>query len=277
LRDFWLFKTGFEEPLLNFKRYKMKKQLLAIAFLATLAFAGDYTNSIGMKFKDIPSGSFVMGTQKPNCNENDPFTDPKQIEKCLSTVYKSETPAHRVSVEGFYMGETEVTQGQWYAVMGNNPSKFKTGNRDMPVEQVSYYDAKEFIDRLNSKEGTNKYRLPTEEEWEYAARAGTTTKWYCGDSASCVSSIAVYNTNSPSPAKSKKPNKFGLYDMSGNVQEWVDSCYTKDYNSGCDGNYKVNRGGSWSDIAGYTRSAIRDYYSPDDRDNGLGFRLLRTK
>ena len=147
----------------------------------------------------------------------------------------------------------------------------------MPVEQVSWNDAKEFIDRLNQKEGADKYRLPTEEEWEYAARAGTTTKWYCGDSESCVGSIAVYDTKSPSPVKSKKPNKWGLYDMSGNVCEWTDSCYTQDYNSGCDGNYKVFRGGSWGNVADDTRSVLRWYDSPGYRSINIGFRLLRTK
>ena len=257
----------------------MKKSTLTLLTLASLAFAGDYTNSIGMKFKEIPAGSFTMGTQRPNCNENDPFTDPKKIEKCKSQVHKSETPAHKVTLNGFYMGETEVTQGQWYAVMGNNPSHFKTGNRNMPVEKVSWDDAKEFISRLNSKEGTDKYRLPTEEEWEYAVRAGTTTKWYCGDNESCMNSIAVYDTGSPSPVKSKKPNKWGLYDMSGNVWEWTDSCYTEDYNKGCYKNYKVIRGGGCSGNAynESARSAYRNYESPDYRGDNLGFRFLRTK
>jgi formylglycine-generating enzyme required for sulfatase activity len=180
-------------------------------------------------------------------------------------------------VDSFYLGETEVTQGQWYAVMGSNPSKFKTGDENMPVEQVSWDDAQRFISRLNSREGTSKYALPSEEQWEYAARAGTTTKWYSGDSESCVSSIAVYNTSSPRSVKSKKPNRWGLYDMSGNVWEWTDSCWTSDYNSGQDCSRRSFRGGSWSSYAGGIRSAFRNINAPDDRDYNLGFRLLRTK
>ncbi len=153
----------------------MKKIVLSTSLLATLSFGSDYTNSIGMKFKDIPSGSFVMGTPTPNCPKDNPFTEINEFDECLGSISKDETPAHRVSLSSFYLAETEVTQGQWYEVMGNNPAKFKTGDPNMPVEQVRFDDAKEFISRLNQKEDTNKYRLPTEEEWEYAARAGTIT------------------------------------------------------------------------------------------------------
>ncbi len=224
----------------------MKKIVLSASLLETLTFAGDYTNSIWMKFKDIPKGSFVMGTPTPNCPKDNPFTEKNEFDECLGSISKSKTPAHRVSLNSFYLGETEVTQGQWYEVMENNPAKFKTGDANMPVEQVSFDDAKEFISRLNQKEGTNKYRLPTEEEWEYAARAGTTTKWSCGDSESCLSSVAVYDTNSPRAVKRKKSNAFGLYDMHGNFWDWTDSCWTSDYNSGKDCSRKVNRGGCWA-------------------------------
>jgi len=219
----------------------MKKTLLSLALLSALVYAGDYTNSIGMKFKDISSGSFMMGTQPPgteNCPQDNPFTSPNEYTDCANTKkgdapISSETPAHKVSLKSFYMAETEVTQGQWYTIMGNNPAEFKTGNPDMPVEQVSWEDARTFVDRLNAKENTNKYRLPTEEEWEYAARAGTNTKWYCGNDESCVNSIAVSDTNTSKPVKSRKQNAFGLYDMSGNVWEWTDSCYTETYNKEC--------------------------------------------
>lgn len=251
--------------------------LLGKDMIISVPDSSNFTNSIGMKFKKIPAGSFVMGTPTPNCPKDNPFTEKNEFDECLGSISKDETPAHRVSVNSFYMGETEVTQGQWYEVMGNNPAKFKTGDANMPVERVSWDDAKEFISRLNQKEGTNKYRLPTEEEWEYAARAGTTTKWYCGDSEACVKSIAVYDTNSPKPVKSKKPNAFGLYDMSGNVWEWTDSCWTKDYNSGKDCSIKVIRGGSAGDDADDARSANRVDVTPDIRGKYLGFRLLRTK
>lgn len=255
----------------------MEKTALSLALLTTLAFAADFTNSIGMKFKDIPAGSFTMGTPTPNCSKDNPFTEKNEYDECLGSIHKSETLAHHVSVKSFYMQESEVTQGQWYEIMGDNPAKFKTGNPDMPVEQVSWDDAQRFIKKLNAKEGEDKYRLPTEEEWEYVARAETTTKWYCGESESCLSSIAVYDTHEPKPVKSKKPNAFGLYDISGNVWEWTDSCWTKDYNSSKECKFKVLRGGSWSYSSSYTRSANRHFNVSDFRYNDRGFRLLKSK
>jgi formylglycine-generating enzyme required for sulfatase activity len=255
----------------------MKKAFLTLTLSALFCFAGDYTNSIGMKFKEIPSGSFVMGTIAPDCPKDNPFTEKNEYEECMKSINKSELPAHKVTLSGFYMQETEVTQGQWYAIMGNNPAKFKTGNENIPVENVSWDDAKVFIKKLNAKEGVTSYRLPTEEEWEYAARAGTTTKWYCGDSKSCLSSIAVYNTNNPSPVGSKKPNAWGLYDMSGNVWEWTESCWTSDYNSAKDCGFSTGRGGAWNTDANFTSSAIRGKGLPGDLYDDLGFRLLRTK
>jgi formylglycine-generating enzyme required for sulfatase activity len=262
----------------------MKKTLFLSLVSCSVLFAQDYVNSIGMVFKDIPSGSFIMGTQiqsTANCPKDDPFTSQNENIDCVNLrtgdVSRDETPAHNVSIKSFYMGETEVTQGQWYEIMGDNPANFKTGDRNMPIENVSWDDVKKFIVRLNSKEGTTKYRLPTEEEWEYAARAGTTTKWYCGDNESCVNQIAVSKSSQPKPGKSKKSNNFGLYDMSGNVREWTDSCYSSTYTSSKDCTRKVNRGGNWSDYVYGTRSAYRSDLSSSNRDRDLGFRLLRTK
>ncbi len=250
----------------------MKKALLAKLAAATMLFSADYTNSIGMKFKEIPAGSFVMGTK------NNPLA--------TRAPDSSETPAHTVSVKSFYMAETEVTQGQWYEIMGDNPSKFKTRDANMPVKMVSWDDAKEFIRSLNAKEKTTKYALPTEAQWEYAARAGTTTEWYCGDNESCVDFIAVYNTQSPKPVKSKQPNKWGLYDMSGNVWEWVEDCYSNNYKyaptnaetpSTKNCKYRSIRGGCFHDFADFVGSADRGFNTPDDRVNDRGLRLLRTK
>lgn len=252
----------------------MKKIILSTFVASSFLFAGDFTNSIGMVFKEIPSGSFLMGTATPNCPKDNPYTSQNEYEDCMSDI-KKETPQHKVFVDGFYMQESEVTQGQWYEVMGDNPADFKTGDANMPVEHVSWDDAKRFINKLNTKEKTDKYRLPTEEEWEYAARAGTTTKWYCGDNESCVSSIAVTGTSSPKPVKSKKPNAWGLYDMSGNVWEWTDSCWRDDYNSEKKCDRKVIRGGSWTGDASATYSAFRGIFIPDVGTLILGFRLLR--
>lgn len=256
------------------------KITLSLILLSALSFSGDYTNSIGMKFKDIPAGSFTMGTSTPNCPKNSPFYDLKEDDKCLVNISIREIPEHRVKVNSFYLGETEVTQGQWYAVMGYNPSKYKTGDENMPVENVSWDDAQHFIERLNSSEGTSKYALPSEEQWEYAARAGTTTKWHCGDSESCVRSIAVYdgvNSLSPVSAKSKKPNGWGLYDMSGNVWEWVNGCWTPNYNSAPDCSSRTTRGGAWNTYVNSTRSATRGKSAPDERVSYVGFRVLMNK
>lgn len=258
----------------------MKKAILGSIFLYTLAFSGDYINSIGMKFKEIPSGTFMMGSAIPNCPKDNPFTEKNEFDECLGSISKYEIPQYKVILESFYMQESEVTQGQWYEIMGSNPSSFKRGDPNMPVEQVSWNDAQKFINKLNAKEGNKKYRLPTEEEWEYAARAGTITKWYCGDSESCVNSIAVYTTssqNSPKPVKSKKPNAWGLYDMSGNVWEWTQSCWSIDYNSEKNCEKKVLRGGGWNENASNTRSAVRGGDIPDYRYFTRGFRLLADK
>ena len=235
----------------------------------------EIVNSIGMKFVYIQPGDFMMGSpsgeKKRNSNERQ----------------------HKVTLtKGFYMGVTEVTQRQWKAVMGSNPSNFK--GDDLPVEQVSWNYCQEFIKKLNSQEGGNKYRLPTEAEWEYACRAGTTTPFFTGE---CISTDqANYRGNFPMPGCSKgmyrrktlkvasfSPNAWGLYDMHGNVWEWCEDWYG-DYPSGhvtdpegpSSGSSPVLRGGSWSDKASRLRSALRYGVDPDFRNHLLGFRVVRV-
>ena len=234
-----------------------------------------FENTIGMKFVYIPSGEFMMGSPKDEPGR-----------------YNDETQ-HKVTLTaGFYMQTTEVTQGQWKAVMGNNPSYFKDCD-DCPVEQVSWNDVQEFIKKLNQNEGVDKYRLPTEAEWEYAARAGTTTPFAFG---SCLSTDqANYNGNYPLegcpkgdyrqktvPVGSFPANAWGLYDMHGNIWEWVQDIYSDDsvyireqmdpiYTG--QGSLRVIRGGSWYLNAQNCRSAGRYSYSPDVRYTVLGFRL----
>jgi formylglycine-generating enzyme required for sulfatase activity len=178
------------------------------------------------------------------------------------------------------LGKYEVTQQQWMAVMGDNPSKFK--GRSNPVEQVSWDDVQDFIRRLNQKEGTNKYRLPTEAEWEYAARAGTTSTWSFGDDASDTGRYAWYRDNRTHPVGQKQPNAWGLHDMHGNAYEWVQDWYDDGYyarSPGTDpkgpstGAFRVLRGGGWGDSARFLRSASRSYNAPDSRPGDLGFRL----
>jgi len=187
---------------------------------------------------------------------------------------------HQVTLtKGCYMQTTEVTQGQWRAVMGTNPSKFSNCGDNCPVESVSWDDAQGFIRKLNQKENTNKYCLPTEAQWEYAARAGTT-----GAYAGNLDSMGWHSNNSGSrthPVAQKQSNAWGLYDMHGNVWEWVQD-RKGDYptNSATDptgsssGSIRVSRGGCWNFHARYCRSAIRFNYSPGLRYYYLGFRLL---
>src|SRR5262249_25718461 len=155
-------------------------------------------NTIGMEFVLIPAGTFQMGN-------NDGYDDDK--------------PVHTVRISRpFYLGKYEVTQAQWEAMMGNNPSHFK-GDANSPVEQVHWDDVQKFIRRLNAKEGGARYRLPTEAEWEYAARAGTTTSWSFGDDASQLGRYAWCGGNAgwqTHPVGQLQPNAWGLYDMYGN-------------------------------------------------------------
>ncbi|MCP4350629.1 MAG: SUMF1/EgtB/PvdO family nonheme iron enzyme [Desulfobacterales bacterium] len=234
------------------------------------------TETLGMKFVYIKPGAFTMGS--PDESEKGRNGDEKQ---------------HRVTLtKGFYMQTTEVTQRQWKAIMGSNPSSFK-GCEECPVENVSWNDTQEFIKKLNQKrEGV--YRLPTEAEWEYAARAGTDTPFYFGK---CLSTDqANYNGNYPlegcpkgeyrektTPVASFKANLWGLYDMHGNVWEWCQDWYSNypstavsDPSGPKTGSDRVFRGGSWGNAAGRCRSASRNHYSPGGRSRYLGFRLSST-
>ena len=192
--------------------------------------------------------------------------------------------------KAFYMGRYEVTQEQWRAIMGDNPSFFE--GDDLPVERVSWDDVQEFISKLNDKEGTTKYRLPSEAEWEYACRAGTTTRYSFGDSESKLGDYAWYWYNSDGethPVGQKKANPWGLYDLHGNVLEWVQDCGHSDYNGAptdgsawilaCEyeGASRVNRGGGWGSLAGLCRSARRGHDVHRGRYNVLGFRILKEQ
>jgi formylglycine-generating enzyme required for sulfatase activity len=224
-----------------------------------------WRNSIGMDFVLIPAGTFLMGS---NDGSND------------------EKPVHEVRLsKSFYLGKYEVTQGQWQAIMGTNPSNFK-GDANLPVENVSWNEMQEFIRKLNAKEGDTKYRLPTEAEWEYAARAGTTTAYSFGNDERQLGEYAWYSPNSGNkthPVGQKKPNAWGLYDMHGNVWEWVQDWYGP-YTAGsavdpagpASGSFRVHRGGGWTLVAWFCRPAYRNNGAPGGRGSHLGFRLLRT-
>ena len=198
-----------------------------------------------------------------------------------------EKPVHTVCVSDFYLGMTEVTQKQWVDIMGHNPSKFKCG--DCPVERVSWHNVQDFIKKLNKATGMN-YRLPTEAEWEYAARSGgLKEKWAGTEKESELGTYAWYGDNSNSNAHAvagKEPNKLGLYDMMGNVWEWCFDWYDRNYyeNSPAKdpqgppgGSTRVLRGGGWKSKPGHLRTVERNDFIPASRKFAdIGFRLARS-
>ncbi len=258
----------------------------------------EWSNSLGMEFVRVPAGEFRMGSESGFADDD-------------------EKPVTRVKISrAFYLGKYEVTQGQWETVMGSNPSDFKNCGRDCPVESVSWDDVQQFVRELNGMEGGARYRLPTEAEWEYAARAGTRTDTPAGDldlvgtsNAPMLDRIAWYGGNSgvrydggvdcsdwnekqyPStwcgthPVGGKAVNDFGLHDMLGNAWEWVEDRYGEypgggsvtDPKGPATGFLRVRRGGGWSHDALGCRSAYRAGVIPGNRYHYLGFRLLRVE
>jgi len=222
------------------------------------------TNRIDMEFVLIPAGTFKMGS---NTGDQD------------------ERPVHQVTIsQAFYMGKYEVTQSQWQAVMGTNPSA-SPGDANRPVEQVSWNEAQTFISKLNAMEGVQFYRLPTEAEWEYAARAGSPSIYGFGNDPKSLGEYAWYRANSERrthPVGQKRPNAWGLYDMLGNVWEWVQDWDGK-YPTGPEtdpkgpetGAYRMRRGCGWNSEANVCRIANR-YSVIGYRDDFLGFRVVRV-
>ena len=237
---------------------------------------GGYTDTPSIETVFVKGGCYQMG---------DTFGDGNSDEK----------PVHEVCLDDFYIGKYEVTQGQWKAVMGNNPSSFSSCGDNCPVENVNWNDIQDFITKLNQKTennpqapfGKGEFRLPTEAEWEYAARSGGKSEKYAGSND--IDSVAWYSSNSGSKTHSvgtKASNSLGIYDMSGNVWEWVNDWYSSSYYSESpknnpkglnSGSSRVLCGGSWYDLARFARATIRSYVAPDYRGNLLGFRLARTR
>lgn len=224
----------------------------------------------GIEFVLIPAGTFMMGSEYEHRFGYD----------------DDERPIHEVTItKPFYISKHEVTQEQWMSVMGGNPSINQECGGDCPVENVSWHDAQEFIRKLNLEQPEPLYRLPTEAEWEYAARAGETSTTY-GGIFTPLSEIAWYEDNSDGQIHKvgqREANEFGLHDMLGNVQEWTQDWYGE-YSSGSvsnpsgpdSGSERVHRGGSWRLSPFYSRLPYRYGREPGDRRPDIGVRLVRT-
>ena len=218
----------------------------------------------------VEGGTFTMGA----------------TEEQGSDVYDDEKPTHQVTLSSYYIGKTEVTQELWQAVMGSNPSNFSGTN--LPVERVSWNDCHTFVTKLNALTGKN-FRLPTEAEWEYAARGGNKRKGYKYSGSNTIDDVAWYDSNSSSkthPVATKAPNELGIYDMSGNVYEWCSDWYSSSYYSSSSqtnptgptsGSLRVGRGGSWRTDARYCRVSYRNYYLPVNSNYYLGLRLCLSE
>ncbi|MCB0665354.1 MAG: formylglycine-generating enzyme family protein [Saprospiraceae bacterium] len=230
-----------------------------------------------MEFVLIKPGKFMMGTPPGEKGQ-----------------YKLDHYHEVELTQAFYIGKYEVTQGQWKQLMNENPSHFESLGDSLPVENVNWYEAQEFISKLNLLNPQYQFSLPTEAQWEYACRAGTTTPYNTG--SNLTTNGANYDgrypydgfpegiyRNRPMPVGSFKPNAWGLYDMHGNVWEWCKDWYceypessVKDPVGECDTTLKVIRGGSWYFDAESARSARRYTHHPEDRGFSLGFRVVRV-
>lgn len=202
----------------------------------------------------VEGGNFMMGSNDKGSN-------------------RDERPVHKENIKSFYIGKYEVTQKEWKAIMGDNPSNFK--GDDLPVDNVSWEECNEFIRKLNQKTG-KKFRLPSESEWEYAARGGKMSKGYKYSGSDEIGKVAWYNGNSGNKTHRvgiKLPNELGLYDMSGNVWEHTSDSWNDNYDSPRDSSNKVRRGGSWDYVANGCRVSYRVNQGKYNRRPNFGLRL----
>ena len=276
-----------------FSLIKFKKKCLYILFFwfilifvfadTGLSLEKKFINHLGMEFILVEPGSFIMGSP-----EDEAYRDKNEVQ-------------HKVNItKAFYLQTTEVTVKQWRTVRGYKLFGRKKGGDNFPVTKVSFYDTQKFIKKLNNLNEIDKgiYRLPTEEEWEFACRAGTTTAYSWGDKIDCSKAVYQNNTkkasdcilffksahilsNGPAPVKSFAPNPWGFYDMHGNVWEWCSDQYHEYKNYVVNTGYgtiktktRIKRGGSWYKYGRYLRSANRSYAHPSAKFQTTGFRLV---
>ena len=225
-------------------------------------------NGVSFDMMYVKGGTFIMGATSEQGSD----------------AHSDEKPTHRVTLSNFYIGKYEVTQALWQAVMGSNPSNWK--GDDLPVESVSWDDCQTFIRKLNALTGKN-FRLPTEAEWEFAARGGNNSRGYKYAGSNNIETVAWYQGNSGNKTHvvgTKSPNELGLYDMSGNVWEWCQDRYGSysgasqtNPTGASSGSYRVLRGGSWSSIARFCRSSNRGNRVPAYRGSYNGLRLVLSQ
>jgi formylglycine-generating enzyme required for sulfatase activity len=261
-------KTRIEDSLVftewpfDEKEAKRRQKVTADALGVKIEQDIEIAKGVKMTFVLIPAGEFLMGSP--------PTTTPEQLQRIFGEnleFHQQEFPQHRVKIsKPFWLARTEVTQAEWEAVMGDNPSHFK-GKPQNPVEHVTWHDCQGFVQKLSVK-FKKPFRLPTEAEWEYACRAGAATDFYFGDSQAALPQHAWFNANSggsTQPVGRTKPNAWGLHDMAGNVWEWCEDWYAPydkapqvDPKGPGAGSSRVLRGGSWSYGPGYCRAADRN-------------------
>lgn len=249
------------------KSSSSQSETLPRAAQQQISYQTFYANGVSFQMAKVVAGTFYMGATS---EQQSPEGDETKHKVTLTKTY--------------YLGKTEVTQALWQAVMGSNPSNFKGDNK--PVECVSWNDCQEFISRLNAATGKN-FRLPTEAEWEFAARGGNNSRHYQYSGSNNLLDVAWYTDNSSNTTHdvaSKQANELGIYDMSGNVWEWCSDWYGSyssnhqyDPAGATSGSYRVLRGGSWYHDARYCRSSYRSNLDPDDRDRYIGLRLALSE
>lgn len=257
----------------------MKRGFFYLALLAVVStfsscfgdsskgFVEDADCDLGLNMIFVEGGSFIMGNTPEQGNDNNGYSN----------------PAHSVTLDSFYIGECEITQEQWLKIMGDNPSHFEGPN--LPVECISWRDAQKFCAKLSLMSG-KKYELPTEAQWEYAARGGKLSQGYKFSGSSIPETVAwtsVNSNKSTQPVKTKTPNELGLYDMSGNVWEfcsdWLSDSYYRnspEHNptGAASGSFRVMRGGCWGVLESSCRVSCRWGVKPAYRDSFLGLRVV---
>ena len=263
--------TGFVSNYSISRRWNNRVIILMMMLLTSLASFANKTFTVkGVSFTmvAVEGGTFTMGATSEQG----------------SGTYEDEKPTHQVTLSSYYIGQTEVTQALWTAVMGNNPSGFKGDNK--PVEEVSWNDCQDFVRKLSELTG-KKFRLPTEAEWEYACRGGKKSRGYKYSGSNTIGDVAWYWDNSDRkthPVSTKSPNELGIYDMSGNVEEWCQDWFgiyssspQTNPTGAASGSSRVFRSGDWYEDAGRCRSSSRNGTRPDKRFSYCGLRLALSE